>query len=76
MRSDEVSKRLGLSWKERAALAHYLGNPPCGIPAGIKANAQSAETQIEDIRNRYTVDLALHKLACPTTYQGGRARSV
>ena len=74
--SNEVWQRLGLSWSERATLKNYLGITPMGVAASIEDEATGAETQVQTIRKRNRIDLALHKLACPTTNQCGQARLV
>ncbi len=73
-KTNEVWKRLGLSWSERAILTEHLGISAKRVsPSASRAKHAVAETQVQAARDRNKIDLAVHKLACPTANACGKS---
>jgi hypothetical protein len=61
--SEEVWRRLGLTWDHSNTLKQYLGINPMGVAATVEEIAKWERKRVQTIRNR--IDLALHRLAVP-----------
>ncbi len=64
-RVEEVRERLGLSSSQWYALVSYLGLSPNRAASTIEETAQRERTQVQTVRNRIRIDLALHNLSDP-----------